>query len=701
MRIGIFGGDTAAARSTTSSPTPEPPSTTASRRYALPQIFALDAMGVLAIVGREVPRIELATGVVPTYSRHPLTMAQQALTVQAASGGRFALGIGLSHQIVIEDMFGLSFDKPRAAHARVPLGARCRCSRRQGVASTARRSRTDVAVGVDRPAPVPGARRRARRADARARGHRHRRHRHVDDRAGDARRRTPCRPSPPPRSRPGRPAPRIVTRCPICVTERRRRGARARGQGLPGLRLPAVVPRDARPRGRGRPGRRRDRRRRGDRRASRSRRLADAGVTEFVAADLRIARRARRDARAAAVDVVSADDAALSPRAARGARGRRSRDRARRSRTSRSTRCAGCSRCCGTARATRDARRRDVRRRDGRPARPGRRALPRPRRASSPTHGIATVRVGYRKPNDLAALRARRRRGRRPREPIAARAGSSSMGHSFGGAVAIQAGAVLGAHCRGRRDALDAVGRLRSTRPSSATRPCSCCHGTDDEILPPETSAVVQMLAGHGEVVLLPGAGHLLTQAADEVRERLLDVDPGALRRANAADRLGAGELGDDRRELVDVVVADDDVRQAPLLAAPVQLLDDLVLGADERRARLERLLRRRHRTPARAPRRASSGRRCTLVTKKRIWISMSSMRAPAASRIHCTLRSVCSRSESLAASSPISPARRFGLMPTMSASRAAIDSTRLPPPPIEERRTGLLHGLRATTRSR
>ena len=69
-------------------------------------------MGVLAIVGREVPRIELATGVVPTYGRHPLTMAQQALTVQAASGGRFTLGIGLSHQIVIENMFGLSFDKP-------------------------------------------------------------------------------------------------------------------------------------------------------------------------------------------------------------------------------------------------------------------------------------------------------------------------------------------------------------------------------------------------------------------------------------------------------------------------------------------------------------------------------------------------------------------------------------------------------------
>jgi 5,10-methylenetetrahydromethanopterin reductase len=80
--------------------------------YALSQTFGLDTMGVLAVVGREVPRIELATGVVPTYGRHPVTMAQQALTAQAASGGRFTLGIGLSHQVVIEGMFGLSFDKP-------------------------------------------------------------------------------------------------------------------------------------------------------------------------------------------------------------------------------------------------------------------------------------------------------------------------------------------------------------------------------------------------------------------------------------------------------------------------------------------------------------------------------------------------------------------------------------------------------------
>jgi 5,10-methylenetetrahydromethanopterin reductase len=77
-----------------------------------PNIFGLDAMTVAAIAGRETSRIELGTAVVPTYPRHPVTMAQQALSTQAATKGRFALGIGLSHQIVIEGMLGLSFAKP-------------------------------------------------------------------------------------------------------------------------------------------------------------------------------------------------------------------------------------------------------------------------------------------------------------------------------------------------------------------------------------------------------------------------------------------------------------------------------------------------------------------------------------------------------------------------------------------------------------
>jgi len=75
-------------------------------------IFGFDAIMASALCGRETSRIELGTAVVPTYPRHPTAIAQQALSAQAACGGRFALGIGLSHQLVIEGMLGLSFAKP-------------------------------------------------------------------------------------------------------------------------------------------------------------------------------------------------------------------------------------------------------------------------------------------------------------------------------------------------------------------------------------------------------------------------------------------------------------------------------------------------------------------------------------------------------------------------------------------------------------
>lgn len=80
--------------------------------FSLPNIFGHDAISVLTVAGRETQRIELATGVTPTPPRHPFALAQQALTAQAACRGRFVLGIGLSHKIVIEDMLGLSYAQP-------------------------------------------------------------------------------------------------------------------------------------------------------------------------------------------------------------------------------------------------------------------------------------------------------------------------------------------------------------------------------------------------------------------------------------------------------------------------------------------------------------------------------------------------------------------------------------------------------------
>jgi F420-dependent oxidoreductase-like protein len=78
----------------------------------IPNIFAADAMTLAALGGRATATLEIGTAVVPTHSRHPLYLAQQALTTQAACGGRFALGLGPSHQVVIENMLGLSYAHP-------------------------------------------------------------------------------------------------------------------------------------------------------------------------------------------------------------------------------------------------------------------------------------------------------------------------------------------------------------------------------------------------------------------------------------------------------------------------------------------------------------------------------------------------------------------------------------------------------------
>src|SRR3954454_280606 len=87
-----------------------------------PQVFGLDVLTAIAIAGREVPGIAFGTAVIPTYLRHPQSLAQHVLTTQFATGGRLTLGIGLSHKVVVEGMWGLSFDKP-VRHMREYLSA--------------------------------------------------------------------------------------------------------------------------------------------------------------------------------------------------------------------------------------------------------------------------------------------------------------------------------------------------------------------------------------------------------------------------------------------------------------------------------------------------------------------------------------------------------------------------------------------------
>ena len=78
----------------------------------IPQTFGVDVLTAIAVAGQSVPGITFATAVVPTYPRHPMMLAQQALTVNAAIDGRLVLGIGPSHKPVVEGSWNISFDKP-------------------------------------------------------------------------------------------------------------------------------------------------------------------------------------------------------------------------------------------------------------------------------------------------------------------------------------------------------------------------------------------------------------------------------------------------------------------------------------------------------------------------------------------------------------------------------------------------------------
>ncbi|WP_216893019.1 LLM class F420-dependent oxidoreductase [Nocardia alni] len=81
----------------------------------IPQIPSdFDALIAIALMGTRTTRIELGTAVVPLQAQHPIALARQAISAQAATDGRLALGVGPSHHWVVRDMLGLPYDKPAA-----------------------------------------------------------------------------------------------------------------------------------------------------------------------------------------------------------------------------------------------------------------------------------------------------------------------------------------------------------------------------------------------------------------------------------------------------------------------------------------------------------------------------------------------------------------------------------------------------------
>src|SRR3989441_7597569 len=73
-----------------------------------------DSFVVLAAYGAATSRLGLGNGVVPIYPRHPVSMAQAALTLAEMTGGRFRLGIGVSHRASMEKQLGLELREPLA-----------------------------------------------------------------------------------------------------------------------------------------------------------------------------------------------------------------------------------------------------------------------------------------------------------------------------------------------------------------------------------------------------------------------------------------------------------------------------------------------------------------------------------------------------------------------------------------------------------
>jgi 5,10-methylenetetrahydromethanopterin reductase len=120
----------------------------------LNNVFGLDALTALAVAGHQVPGIELGTAVVPTYPRHPAALAQQALTVAAATGGRLTLGVGPSHKIVIDDMYGYDFSRP-AAHTREYLSILRPLLHGEQVTVAGQQVRASITLSIPVPGPVP------------------------------------------------------------------------------------------------------------------------------------------------------------------------------------------------------------------------------------------------------------------------------------------------------------------------------------------------------------------------------------------------------------------------------------------------------------------------------------------------------------------------------------------------------------------
>jgi alkanesulfonate monooxygenase SsuD/methylene tetrahydromethanopterin reductase-like flavin-dependent oxidoreductase (luciferase family) len=81
----------------------------------VPHGVGRDALHLLGMYGAATSRIGLGSGIIPIYPRHPVALAQEALTLSEATDGRFRLGIGISHRPLMDSAFGIEVRRPLAA----------------------------------------------------------------------------------------------------------------------------------------------------------------------------------------------------------------------------------------------------------------------------------------------------------------------------------------------------------------------------------------------------------------------------------------------------------------------------------------------------------------------------------------------------------------------------------------------------------
>ena len=122
--------------------------------FWFPQVFGADVLTVIALAGQRTTRIELGTAVVPTFPRHPVVLAQQALTAQAATGGRLTLGVGVSDKATIEGWLGLSYDRP-ASHMKEYLSVLRPLLNEEGVDFAGEEFKVNTALQVPDAIPCP------------------------------------------------------------------------------------------------------------------------------------------------------------------------------------------------------------------------------------------------------------------------------------------------------------------------------------------------------------------------------------------------------------------------------------------------------------------------------------------------------------------------------------------------------------------